>query len=59
MAINEGMDASNNFIKLLSDKNLTQSDREKIKNDLKIYCKQDTQGMIDVLEYLTQISLNY
>jgi hypothetical protein len=56
MDINEGLGASNNFIKLLSDKNLTQPEREKIKNDLKIYCKQDTQGMIDVLEYLKKIA---
>ena len=59
MDINEGLGASNSFKKLMSKKDLTPHDREKIKKDLKIYCKQDTQGMIDVLEHLTQISLNY
>ena len=59
MDINEGLGASNSFKKLMSKKDLTPHDREKIKKDLKIYCEQDTQGMIDVLEHLTQISLNY
>ena len=50
MEINEGMEASNNYKNLSSITDLAK--REKIKEDLKIYCKQDTQSMVDVLECL-------
>ena len=55
MGINEGMEASNNYKNLPS---ITDSlTREKIKEDLKVYCKQDTQSMIDVLECLKTVVL--
>ena len=55
MEINEGMEASNNYKNLPS---ITDSlIREKIKEDLKVYCKQDTQSMVDVLEYLKTVVL--
>ena len=54
MKINEGLDARNNFIKLSSIKDLTQ--KEEIKKDLKIYCRQDTQSMINVLECLKAVA---
>jgi hypothetical protein len=54
MEINEGMEASNNYKSLSS---VTDSaKREKIKEDLKIYCKQDTQSMVDVLECLKAVA---
>ena len=54
MEINEGMEASNNYKNLSSIKDLAK--REKIKEDLKIYCKQDTQSMVDVLECLKAVT---
>ena len=53
MEINEGMEASNNYKNLSSITDLAK--REKIKEDLKIYCKQDTQSMVDVLECLRAV----
>ena len=47
MEINEGMEASNNYKNLPSITDLAK--REEIKKDLKIYCKQDTQSMVDLL----------
>ena len=47
MEINEGMKASNNYKNLASIQDSKK--KEKIKRDLKIYCKQDTQSMIDIL----------
>ena len=55
MTINDGMTASNNYKNLLSIKDL--STRDKIKEDLKAYCKQDTQSMIDVLRCLKKVNL--
>jgi len=54
MGINEGMEASNNYKNLPS---ITDSIiREKIKEDLKVYCKQDTQSMVDILECLKALA---
>ena len=53
MEINEGMQASNNYKSLSSIKDLAK--REEIKKNLKIYCKQDTQSMVDVLECLKAV----
>ena len=50
MGINEGMEASKNYKNLPSIKDSVI--REKIKEDLKVYCKQDTQSMVDLLECL-------
>ena len=53
MGINEGMEASNNYKNLPS---ITDSIiREKIKEDLKVYCKQDTQSMVDILGCLKAV----
>jgi hypothetical protein len=54
MGINEGMEASNSYKNLSSITDLAK--REKIKEDLKIYCKQDTQSMVDVLECLKAVT---
>jgi hypothetical protein len=54
MAINEGMEASNNYKSLPSITDTIA--RENIKKDLKVYCKQDTQSMVDVLECLKKMS---
>jgi len=54
MEIHEGMEASNNYKSLSSIKDSAK--REKIKEDLKIYCKQDTQSMVDVLECLKAVT---
>ena len=50
MDINEGMEASNNYknLPLITDSLI----KEKIKKDLKVYCKQDTQSLVDLLECL-------
>ena len=53
MGINEGMEASNNYKNLASIQD--SKEREKIKKDLKIYCKQDTQSMVDVLGCLKAV----
>ena len=50
MNISDGMKASISYKSLPSLKNLTK--KEKIKRDLKTYCRQDTQAMVDVLECL-------
>ena len=55
MGINEGMEASNNYKNLSSITSLVE--KEKIKEDLKVYCKQDTQSMIEVLEFLKSVVL--
>ena len=55
MTINEGMEASNNYKSLPSITDTIA--REKIKEDLKVYCKQDTQSMVDVLECLKKVNL--
>ncbi len=55
MGINEGMEASNNYKNLPSITDLAK--REEIKKDLKVYCKQDTQSMVDVLECLKTVVL--
>jgi hypothetical protein len=49
------MEASNNYKSLSSITDTIA--REKIKDDLKVYCKQDTQSMIDVLECLKKVNL--
>jgi hypothetical protein len=53
MEINEGMKASNNYKNLASIQDSKK--KEKIKRDLKIYCKQDTQSMIDILGRLMAV----
>ena len=53
MDINEGMEASNNYKNLASLQD--SKEREKIKKDLKIYCKQDTRSMVDVLGCLKAV----
>ena len=45
--INDGMEASNSYKNLPSINDKVEKD--KIKEDLKIYCKQDTQSMVDLL----------
>jgi hypothetical protein len=54
MKINEGLNARNNFTKLSSIKDLIQ--KKGIKKNLKIYCAQDTQSMIDVHECLKAVA---
>ena len=53
MEINEGMKASNNYKNLSSIQD--SNEREKIKKGLKIYCKQDTQSMVDILGCLKAV----
>ena len=45
--INDGMEASNSYKNLPSIND--EVEKDKIKEDLKIYCKQDTQSMVDLL----------
>tara|TARA_Y100001934_G_scaffold106907_1_gene131395 strand:+ start:259 stop:1773 length:1515 start_codon:yes stop_codon:yes gene_type:complete len=55
ISINEGMEASNNYKNLTSIKDSLA--RDEIRENLKAYCKQDTQSMVDVLECLKKVSL--
>jgi len=50
MDISDGVKASISYKSLSSLKDVTK--KEKIKKDLKTYCRQDTQAMVDILEHL-------
>ena len=55
LAIVNGGDAQLAYYNMLSGK-LPAADMEKIREDLKIYCGQDTLAMVKILEHLYQIS---
>ena len=54
MEIGEGTTASLKFMEATFG-NISDLDRQKIRNDLLIYCGQDTGGMIDILEKLQEL----
>tara|TARA_B100000676_G_C18080255_1_gene850635 strand:- start:445 stop:1947 length:1503 start_codon:yes stop_codon:yes gene_type:complete len=53
MEVNDGMEASNNYKNLSLIKDLAK--KKEIKKNLKIYCKQDTESMVEILKCLKAI----
>jgi hypothetical protein len=52
--ISEGGQASLEFLKM-AFADISEKERAKIRNDLETYCKQDTQGMVDILNRLKEL----
>ena len=52
LAVSQGMQASQAFYELMSAK--TAAQRKRIQKELLAYCKQDTKGMVDILNGLNQ-----
>ena len=56
LAIKEGSTASLEFFKLLTQK-MSQSERKRIRADLKKYCGRDTESMVWIVEKLSSKDL--
>jgi hypothetical protein len=54
MDIGEGNTASLKYMEEAFE-DITEEERQKIRNDLRIYCGQDTGGMIDILKKLREL----
>ncbi|MCK9211865.1 MAG: DUF2779 domain-containing protein [Ignavibacteriaceae bacterium] len=55
LEICEGGTAAAEYIRVTFN-SVDEKDKENVRNHLEIYCKQDTQAMIDILERLEQIA---
>lgn len=56
LTIREGMDASEQWFNMI-DKNVNESEKDEIINNLKQYCKLDTYAMYKILQFL--LAINY
>jgi len=56
LPIGNGGDAQLAYYNILSGK-LSHAETEKLRQDLKVYCGQDTLAMVKILEHLYKISL--
>jgi hypothetical protein len=54
MDIGEGNTASLKYMEAAFE-DITEEERQKIRNDLRIYCGQDTGGMIEILKNLQEL----
>jgi hypothetical protein len=59
LGIGEGGTASREFARVTFGKSIASEDRARVLKDLLIYCKLDTQAMIDILNYLRRTILDH
>jgi len=57
LGIGEGGTASREFARITFGKDVPAEDRARVRKDLEIYCKLDTQAMIDVLSVLRRTAM--